>query len=1226
MALGPRSGLDGEERRGESETRLPTALTGALTGLAAAHGLTLNTLVQGAWAILLSRYTGEERVLFGTTRACRKTIERADSVVGMFMNTIPVGVHVRPESSVVPWLKELRQQQIDVRSYEHTPLSQVQRWSELPAGSPILESVVVFDHAWLEAVLRRQDGAFANRTFRFRDQPSFPVTLYAYGESRLLLSLVYDRRRVRGEAAERMLGQLRVLLEGMAANPASLIRDLPMLTTAERHLQLREWNATKVDYPRETLVHELIEAQVARTPERVAAVTDDRQMTYDELNRRANQLARRLRALGVGPDVLVGLHMERSLEMLVALLAVLKAGGAYVPLDPDFPANRLAFMVEDANLSIVLSQASLAAGLPVRDLTVVPLDSQWEDISREPDHDLARAAEPDALAYVVYTSGSTGKPKGVMIEHRHVVNFFAGMDARIDHEAGGVWLAVTSLSFDISVLELFWTLARGFTVVLYRASGEDAVPAEADPLDQIKMAFSLFYFASDEGEKGREKYKLLLEGAKFADQHEFEAVWTPERHFHAFGGLYPNPSVIGAAVAAVTSRVQILAGSCVLPLHHPIRVAEEWSVVDNLSDGRVGISFASGWRPNDFVLSPANYADRKATMFRDIETVRKLWRGERVAYPNAVGELAEVQILPRPVQPELPVWVTTAGNAETFRQAGEAGAFVLTHLLGQTVEELGAKIAAYHDAWTEHGHQGRGKVTLMLHTFVGGDDEAVKAVVREPMKAYLRSSISLIKGYASSWTAYKRAASWTSSVGSDAYDQLSETELEGLLDFAFERYFEMSGLFGTPQTCLRLVRKLKAANVDELACLIDFGVDSDEVLCHLDHLNVLRGLANPPRRAGRRYRIPEALEEHAVTHLQCTPSMAQMMLMHDETRRALGSPRHLLIGGEGLPLELVRELREVTRADIINMYGPTETTIWSSTYAVDGEVSAMSVGRPITNTEFYVLDRALKPLPIGATGELYIGGASVARGYLGRPELTKERFIRHPFSDADGARLYRTGDLARYRDDGNLDLLGRVDHQIKLQGHRIELGEVEAILQQHAAVSTAVVIPREDSRGDKRLVAYVVQKDAIAPSDLAADLRQHLSDTLPEYMVPASFVTLDVLPLTPNKKVDRTALPAPDQLAPQSRAALVPAANELERAIARVWVEALGVPEVGMRDNFFDLGGHSLLAVRVHGRVRKLGRRDLSVTDVFRFPTIRALAAHLVSDEDSGAAKHASRR
>ena len=201
-----------------------------------------------------------------------------------------------------------------------------------------------------------------------------------------------------------------------------------------------------------------------------------------------------------------------------------------------------------------------------------------------------------------------------------------------------------------------------------------------------------------------------------------------------------------------------------------------------------------------------------------------------------------------------------------------------------------------------------------------------------------------------------------------------------------------------------------------------------------------------------------------------------------------------------------------------------------------------------------------------------------------------------------------------------------MDHQIKLQGHRIELGEVEAILQQHAAVSTAVVIPREDSRGDKRLVAYVVQKDAIAPSDLAADLRQHLSDTLPEYMVPASFVTLDVLPLTPNKKVDRTALPAPDQLAPQSRAALVPAANELERAIARVWVEALGVPEVGMRDNFFDLGGHSLLAVRVHGRVRKLGRRDLSVTDVFRFPTIRALAAHLVSDEDSGAAGGEGRR
>ena len=295
---------------------------------------------------------------------------------------------------------------------------------------------------------------------------------------------------------------------------------------------------------------------------------------------------------------------------------------------------------------------------------VVCLDSTSSEFQEEAN--LSSGVTPANLAYVIYTSGSTGKPKGVMIAHRNVVNFFTGMDQSIGGAGPGVWLAVTSISFDISVLELFWTLCRGFTVVIYKDELRRADrPPESAGGRKKKMDFSLLYFASDEGQDAGNRYRLLLEGAKFADQHNFDAVWTPERHFHAFGGLYPNPSVTSAAVAAVTERIQIRAGSVVLPLQNPIRVAEEWAVVDNLSRGRVGISFASGWQINDFVLAPQNYSARKDVMLRDLETVRRLWRGETLSFPGVDGKPVPVRILPRPVQPELPIWVTATGNPET---------------------------------------------------------------------------------------------------------------------------------------------------------------------------------------------------------------------------------------------------------------------------------------------------------------------------------------------------------------------------------------------------------------------------------------------------------------------------------------------------------------------------------------------------------------------------------
>jgi natural product biosynthesis luciferase-like monooxygenase protein len=1199
--------------RAEQEFRLSETQNSALRLLAKEHNLTLNTLVQGTWALLLSRYSGEEEVVFGATRACRRsTVPNAESIVGVFINTLPVRVRVVPEMPVAAWLMTLRQQQLGVRGYEHTPLVNIQKWSSVPADMPLFDSLLVFDYEQLDTSLRSLGPAWHTREFQIIERTNYPITVYAYGESELLLRIAYDRGRFSDSRITRMLGHMQTLLEGMAADPAARLASLPLLTAGERHQLLVEWNNTRLSYPSDALlIHELFEAQVKHIPNASAIVAQGRQLTYAELNAKANQLAHYLISNGIGPDALVGICLDRSLELIIAILAIHKAGGAYLPMDPTYPKERLAFMMEDAKPAILLTQEEVISNLPQPRPLSICLDSEWDSVAKETTENPARRSAPDNLAYVIYTSGSTGKPKGVMVEHSNVINFFAGMDQRLGSEPPGVWLAVTSLSFDISVLELLWTLARGFKVVLY-AGGDKALltsPTQdsAALLAHADIDFSLFYFASDEGEKVHDKYTLLLEGARFADEHGFLAVWTPERHFHAFGGLYPNPSVASAAIAVMTHQVKIRAGSVVLPLHPPTRVAEEWALVDNLSHGRVGISFTSGWQPNDFVIAPENYANRKDVMIGGIETVRRLWRGETVAMPGPKGQDVEISTLPRPVQPELPIWLTAAGNPETCRLAGEIGANVLTHLLGQSVEELGEKVRLYREAWRQHGHgPGEGHVTLMLHTFVGEDDDAVREIVRRPMKDYLRSAVDLVKKAAWHFPVRKEGNAGKSLVQLAESNELTPEDMEVLLDYAFERYFETSGLFGTPETCARLVDRLREIGIDEIACLVDFGVDSETVLANLTHLNTLKEQCSLGSSMDTGTTIPSLIRRHGVTHMQCTPSMARMLMLDPVAKETLGGLHKLMIGGEAFSPLLAKDLKDTVRGDILNMYGPTETTVWSSTHVVDGMEDTVSIGRPIANTTLYVLDKHLQPVPVGIPGELFIAGKGVARGYLNRPELTSERFVKDPFSHIPGARMYRTGDLACYRPDGNLEFLGRIDNQVKIRGHRIELGEIEAVLSRHPHLREVVVAAKEDVLGGTRLVGYVVPLKTQKPS--VESLRGFLLERLPEYMVPSVYVNLETLPLTPNKKLDRAALPEPDQARPILEGSFVAARTYVEQQLARIWTEVLNVKAIGVNDHFFNLGGHSLSAVQVAFRVRQVFGIDFPLRMLFQAPTLADLA------------------
>jgi amino acid adenylation domain-containing protein len=818
----------------------PRALCHELKTLAQQEGATLFMTLLAAFNTLLYRYTGQEDITVGSPIANRNQMEVQD-LIGCFVNTLAL----RTDLSGNPTFRELlgRVRKVALEGYAHQDLPFERLVEELRpernlGHSPLFQVMLVlqntptptlqFSHVTLEAV------EVDNGTSKFD-----LALILEESAGEVFGSLEYNTDLFDEATIGRMIGQYRTLLEGIVAHAGRPVSELPLLTKGERQQLLVEWNDTQTDYPKDKCLHELFEAQVERAPEAVALVFESERLTYGDLDRRANQLAHHLQRLGVGPEVLVGVYMERSLETVIALYGILKAGGAYVPLDPEHPADRVAFMLEDTQVPALLTQQRLVEGLPEHGAQVLCLDSQWQTIAQESVDNPGSGATADNLAYVIYTSGSTGRPKGAMNTHCGICNRLLWMqDAYHLTEADRV-LQKTPYCFDVSVWEFFW------------------------------------------------------------------------------------PLLVGARLV--------------------------------------------------------------------------------VAQPG------------------------------------------------------GHKDSAY------------------------------------------------------------------------------------------------------------LVRTI-----------VDQGI----------------------------------------TTLHFVPSMLQLFL-EDEDVEACRSLKRVICSGEALPYELQQRFFARLDTELHNLYGPTEAAVDVSYWQCrpESKLKTVPIGRPVANTQLYILDRYMQPVPIGVAGELHIGGVQVARGYLNRPELTAERFIPDPFRDEPGARLYKTGDLVRYLPDGNIDFLGRLDFQVKLRGFRIELGEIEAVLSQHPAVREAVVLLREDVPGDKRLVAYVVPKSQALLT--IGELRAYLKEGLPEYMVPAAFVPLEALPLTPNGKVDRRSLPAP-RWECQSEEAYVAPENELQGIIACIWCELLQVDRVGLDDSFFDLGGHSLLIVQAHRRLSEVTDRELAITDMFRFPTIRTLAQYLIQDFGDG--------
>ncbi|MEA5516373.1 non-ribosomal peptide synthetase [Nodularia sp. UHCC 0506] len=816
----------GQVDHDEQQIQVSEATTSALKSLAQQHQLTLNTLVQGAFALLLSRYSGEEDILFGVTSSGRPpTLAGVESMVGVFINTLPLRVNANPEDFLLPWLKQLQTQQIEAREYDYSPLVEVQAWSEVPRGTPLFESILVFENYPVDSSLPKQSENLGIREVRFVESINYPLTMLVNGGDELSVNIWYDCQRFDDSTITRMLGHFETLLTEMVANPEQRLKDLQLLTQSERHQLLVEWNDTQVDYPQDKCIHQLFEAQVEQTPDAIAVVFEDQQLTYQELNQRANQLAHHLQRRGVGTEVLVGICLERSLDMIIALLGILKAGGAYIPLDPDYPAERSQFILQDAQISILITQNKLLNSLPKNNAEIFCIDTQLIDIPES--HNPLVKVHTTQLAYVIYTSGSTGTPKGVQVLHRGLTNFLASMAKTPGLTAKDTLLAVTTLAFDIAALEIFLPLIVGACLVV--------VPRE-----------------------------VTLDGVQLAD----------------------------------------------------------------------------------------------------------------------------------------------------------------------------------------------------------------------------------------------------------------------------------------------------------------------------------------------------TIEQHQITVMQATPATWGLLLNSGWSGK---ENLKILCGGEALDYSLAQQLLSLSQ-EVWNLYGPTETTIWSAAKKLIPHES-VSIGRPIANTQIYLLNQYLQPVPVGVPGELYINGDGLARGYLNRPELTAQKFISHPLKTASGNRLYQTGDLARYLPSGDIEYIGRIDNQVKIRGFRIELGEIETVLSQYPGIRETVVLLREEQPGNKYLVAYIVyQTEQVLTT---SEIRNYLKGRIPNYMMPTAFVVLESLPLTPNGKVDRRSLPAPNTARPEFDQSFVPPRTPVEELLAGIWSQVLSLEQVGIHDNFFELGGHSLLATQVMSRLYKAFQIDIPLRYLFESPTIAGLAEHI---------------
>jgi natural product biosynthesis luciferase-like monooxygenase protein len=1197
---------------------LPEKTVNKLERFNQAHGSSAYISLLSALYFVLFKYTGQTDICIGTPVANRKE-QSWESVAGFFANVVALRHQLDDTLSLAEATSQIRDNVLTAFEHQEFPFEKVVERLQLQRSlsySPLFQVMFNFEQDGESIVAPGLDITNVVEELGV-SKFDLTVTLKRNGK-KLIGGIEYATALFNNDTIERFCGHFCNVIDAMVGNESQQLAQLSVFDAAEKQQLLNRFDGPVIDIDPAHTVHQLIADKAQHLPQQVALKDSTLTLTYAQLMHHVGVLAAVLDAKGVRKGDRVGVSMDRGVPMVVSMLAVMSVGAAYVPVDVNFPESRKQLICEDAELRLAITTDDFAASFDA--LFETSLESRafaavtWQSVDFDQTqpkslHSYEKVSADD-LAYLIYTSGSTGKPKGVMVSHGNVVNLFAGLNESLAESMENIdgiptFRALTSISFDISVLELFWTLSQGFKVIVEQDHFSALVDERSAKAKAVTMSekakdldFSMFYFASDQKDMD-DKYFLLREGATFADNNGFSAVWIPERHFHEFGGQFPNPSVAAAAVSVLTKNIEIRSGSCVLPLHNPIRVAEEWSMVDNLSNGRAAMAFASGWHFNDFVLAPDNFENRHQLLKEGIDTVRKLWAGEKVSFIDGKGNSSDIEIHPRPKRAELPIWITAAANPATFKQAGEIGANVLTHFLGQSAFELKDKIAIYRQARADNGHDAdAGKVTLMLHTYLTDDYDRGMAMVDKPFKDYLRTSINLLMPVAKE-------------NGMD-----TKEDLEAVVEAGFQRYAKKSALFGTPESCLQLASDMADIGVNEIGCLIDFGVAPHEVVKSFEHINRFKNLVQKQQTALESQQEAQqqtiTMDNDEATHIQCTPSYAQLLLGSETTKASLKNIRGFLVGGEPLTPTLAEKINDVIPGSLFNMYGPTETTVWSAVNKALGNDA--NIGLPIANTRLYVLDAQLQPVPTGVKGELYIAGLGVTKGYWKRPDLNEQNFLADPFSDVQGAKLYRTGDLVRRLDDGRLVFSGRIDNQVKVRGYRIELDEIKTALASFDGVEQAAVIVHHGKQKEAAILAYVLPDSNSNTTLSTSDINKHLKTVLPDYMLPSALFVLQQLPYTPNGKLDLKALPT--ELSAQPRK-LVPVANDTEAQVSQIWQGLLNIEQIGTQESFFELGGHSLLLGKMQQQILDKFAVNIEMIELFKFPTIASLAVRITESGDS---------
>jgi amino acid adenylation domain-containing protein len=1130
----------------EESMMLPEALSAAIHALARSNqGTTVFTILLAAFQTLLYRYTATEDIVVGTPVPGRLRA-RTPGIVGPCANFLALRTNFSGQPSFRQLLGRVREIVQGAQDHQNVPFEKL-----LEALHPERS----FSHAPVfQVAFRVAPGAILSATgagLKLEEVPfesgvaPLDLTLEVIENGAgLECRLNYDRDLFFGSTIRRMLGHYRTLLEAATEDPDSPVDLLPMLTEAERHQLLGEWSNGGSRGP-DARVLQLFEMRAKRSPEATAAIFGSERMSYGELNRKAERLARALRQRGIGPDQLAGICLERSPNLIVGLLGVLKSGAAFLPLDPLHPRERLAFLLKDAGVRALLTERESLHTVAGCETEIVPLEEIGEETgARGEEAEASRKTGVDSansLAYVAYTSGSTGMPKGAMISHQGLANYVRFLTDEYGLGPRDVVLQLASFSFDVSFREILAPLAVGAQVVMVSS------------LEAREPTFLL--------QKIREHKVTCLLGAL--------------------------PTTLNAlAEAASASRFRCDSLRLILVSGEMLQRSDCRRAITIFGSQ---VALVNQYGPTECTMTTTYYRVQDPR-----RCVHRLFEAQAERTPDAIAVRCEAEELSYRELNQRATHVAQRLRALGVRPDVPVGVFaertpeMLVGVLG--ILKAGGAYVPFELSYP------RERLSFMAQ------DSGVRLVLSQ-------------RRLADAWPSSSADLVFLDELGSGGGSEEEPAGMEGeaqLDNLAYVIY--TSGSTGTPKgvmvghrglvNYLEMIRReVGFTEQDVLPAISPLSFD----ICALDLflplvtggcvVIVRRETAMDPRKLGK------TLADCGATVLHATPAAFEMLRESGwKARRGL----RILSAGETLPRALANQLLEQGAA-LWNLYGPTEATIDAAFGSVQPGEGPVPVGRPIPNAEIYILDRHLQPTPIGVFGEVHIGGIGLARGYLNRRELTAERFIPHPFRSEPEARLYKTGDIGRFRADGQIELAGRLDHQVKVRGFRIELGEIEAALSQHPAVQAAAVLAREDAGSSKQLVAYVAGDRRLE----GRELRNFLKEKLPEYMVPSRFVFLERLPLTPNGKLDRRALPAPSQLPGQDRSAFVPPATPVEKELAEIWGEVLGVGGVGAEDNFFELGGHSLLVARVVSRVRRVFNVELPVRVFFEFPTVAELAAEI---------------